>query len=412
MKEDIKTNINNPKELEKLYRTDKEIFKREFNSLYPELNENKLADFWNERLNYESSEISYGSKSELKTVFAASFIACLIAEVPSFLPVDREYFYTRNISFIVFPLLIFYFGRKNKLSFKKSLFVLFVILFSLVFINLMPDNKSDTLILSCIHLPLFLWFVLGYTYSGEQTDSSEKRLDYLRYNGDLTVITAIILIAGFILTGITIGLFSLIDLKIEGFYKNYILICGLAVTPIAGTYIVQTNPQLVNKVSPLIARMFCPLILITLVVYLTAIIVTGKDPYNDREFLLLFNGLLILVMAVIIFSAAESSRSERNRTEILILFLLSAVTIIVNVIALSAILFRISEWGITPNRTAVLGSNILILINLLLVTIKLFRTLRNKCDLSETEKAISAYLPVYFIWSAAVTFIFPVVFGF
>lgn len=412
MKEDIKTNINNPKELEKLYRTDKEIFKREFNSLYPELNENKLADFWNERLNYESSEISYGSKSELKTVFAASFIACLIAEIPSFLPVDREYFYTRNISFIVFPLLIFYFGRKNKLSFKKSLFVLFVILFSLVFINLMPDNKSDTLILSCIHLPLFLWFVLGYTYSGEQTDSSEKRLDYLRYNGDLTVITAIILIAGFILTGITIGLFSLIDLKIEGFYKNYILICGLAVTPIAGTYIVQTNPQLVNKVSPLIARMFCPLILITLVVYLTAIIVTGKDPYNDREFLLLFNGLLILVMAVIIFSAAESSRSERNRTEILILFLLSAVTIIVNVIALSAILFRISEWGITPNRTAVLGSNILILINLLLVTIKLFRTLRNKCDLSETEKAISAYLPVYFIWSAAVTFIFPVVFGF
>ena len=46
MKENIKLNIDNPQELEKLYRTDKSSFKREFNLLYPDLKENKIAEFW------------------------------------------------------------------------------------------------------------------------------------------------------------------------------------------------------------------------------------------------------------------------------------------------------------------------------------------------------------------------------
>ncbi len=117
-------------------------------------------------------------------------------------------------------------------------------------------------------------------------------------------------------------------------------------------------------------------------------------------------------MAIIVFSIAGTSRSERNRVEIIILFLLSVVTIIVNCVALSAILFRISEWGITPNRLAVLGGNILILINLLLVAFKLLRTIFNKSDVEEVEKIISKFLPVYSLWSVVVVFLFPLVFSF
>ena len=58
---DILTNIDNPRQLEKLYRDNKTAFKTEFNLLYPELTDNNLADYWHERLNYESSEISWGS---------------------------------------------------------------------------------------------------------------------------------------------------------------------------------------------------------------------------------------------------------------------------------------------------------------------------------------------------------------
>ncbi|MCH5600208.1 hypothetical protein [Niabella ginsengisoli] len=95
-----------------------------------------------------------------------------------------------------------------------------------------------------------------------------------------------------------------------------------------------------------------------------------------------------------------------------VLFLLSIVTILVNGIALSAILFRISEWGITPNRAAVLGSNVLVLINLLLVTAQLFKILFRKESLLHVGKSISWYLPVYFIWAIVVTFVFPFLFGF
>jgi len=149
-----------------------------------------------------------------------------------------------------------------------------------------------------------------------------------------------------------------------------------------------------------------------LAVYLIAILYSGKDPYNDRDSLLLFNGLLIGVLALIFFSIAESSKTSKNHVEILILFLLSIVTIIVNGVALSAILYRISEWGFTPNRTAVLGSNLLILINLLLVTTKLFKVFRKKANLSEVGNTIAFYLPIYFIWTIIVTFIFPLIFNF
>ena len=220
------------------------------------------------------------------------------------------------------------------------------------------------------------------------------------------------MIAGGILTGITIGLFELIGFKIEQFYRDYIVVFGLAAVPIVATYITQTNPQLVNKVSPVIAKIFSPLVLITLVVYLVAILISGKDPYKDRDFLMVFNFLLIGVMAIILFSVAETFKKNENRTGSFILFALSIVTVIVNGIALSAILFRISAWGITPNRLAILGGNILMLINLLIVTFKLFKNVSKKAGISEVENSISMFLPIYILWTIIVTFIFPLLFHF
>ena len=410
---DILTNIDNAKELEKLYRNDKTAFKEEFNLLYPELTDNKLADYWNERLNYKSSEISWGSHKELTFVIIASLVAGTIAKLPVLLNINPEFFYQRNIGFIIFPALTAYFIWKQSLSLKKIVFAGAAFLITLIFINLLPaDNKSDTLILSCIHLPLLLWSVLGFSYVGDNISSHSKRLDFLRYNGDLVIMAGLLVIAGGILTGITIGLFSVIGFDIKEFYFDYIVIAGGAALPIVATYITQTNPQLVNKISPVIAKIFSPLVLLTLVVYLVAILFSGKDPYKDRDFLMIFNFLLIGVMAIILFSVAETFKKSENRINSFFLSALSIVTVIVNGIALSAILFRISEWGITPNRLAVLGGNILMLTNLLIVTFKLIKNISKKADLSEVENAISMFLPVYILWTIIVTFIFPLLFHF
>ena len=412
-RDQILMKIENPWELEKLYQVNKTAFKTEFNLLYPELTDNKLADFWNARLNYEHSEISWGSKKELIFVIIASLLSAVIAKLPVLLNIDPDSFYQRNAGFIVFPVLTAYFIWKNSLSTKKIVIGATVFLVAVIFINLLPANdKSDSLILSCIHLPLFLWAVLGFSYAGNDIKSYNKRIDFLRYNGDLAIMSGLLLIAGGALTAITIGLFQLIDFKIQDFYSNYIVICGLAAVPIVATYLTQTNPQLVNRISPVIAKMFGPLVLITLVAYLVAIGFSGKNPYNDRNFLMVFNFLLIGVMAIILFSVAETRRNSENQANVLILFALSIITVIVNGIALSAILFRISAWGITPNRLAILGGNILMLINLLIITFRLFKNISKKTGISGVENSISMFLPVYMAWTIIVTFIFPFMFHF
>jgi len=413
MKEKILNNLNKPEQLEKLYRSNKITFKSTFQLIYPDIQENQIAQVWHERLNFEHDEISWGTSNELIFVLIASLLAGFIAKIPAFTTISEEFFYPRNIGFIVFPLLSAYFFWKQKINTQKLIIVSVAFLIAVFYINWLPnDAKSDTLILACIHLPLFLWAVLGFTFIGEKINDFQRRLDFLRYNGDLVVMCAIIVIAGVLLTIITLGLFKLIDIKIEELYFQYIVILEVAATPIIGTYLVQTNPQLVNKVSPVIAKIFTPLVLVTLIIYLSAVIWTGKDPYNDREFLLIFNLLLIGVMAIILFSIAEISQNKGSKLGTILLLSLSSVTIILNGIALSAILFRITEWGITPNRLAVLGSNLLILINLLMVTFRLFRSVKDRNELENVENSIARFLPIYAVWTIIVSFIFPLLFNF
>jgi hypothetical protein len=190
------------------------------------------------------------------------------------------------------------------------------------------------------------------------------------------------------------------------------VVFGLAASPIVGTYIVQTNPQLVNRVSPVIVKIFTPLVLLTLVVYLVPVLFSGKNLYRNRDFLITFNLLILGVMALILFSIAENFQKSDNRIGSTMLLALSVLTVLVNGLAFSAILFRISAWGFTPNRLAVLGGNLLILANLLLVTFRLFKHVTKQAAIQEVENSIALFLPLYSLWTVIVTFLFPLLFRF
>jgi len=413
MKKSIIDHLNDPGQLEKLYRSNKTVFKQTFNSLYPEIKGNPMAAYWNERLNYTEPEFGWGTRKDMLFLIMVSAIAGLIAKLPAILHLEEDYFYARNIGFIIFPGLTAYFIRKHQLPLKKILPMALASLLGLVFINLFPDlPESDTLLLSSMHLLLFLWVILGWAFMGGNGNHPRKWLGYMRYNGETVIMTTLILMGGGLLTALTIGLFAAIDIQIEKFYFDYIGIFGLCAAPIAGTYLTQANPQLVGKVSPVIAKIFSPLVLGMLLMYLLAMSFTGKDPYNDREFLLTFNGLLIGVMAIILFSVSEIADISNHKREIWVLLLLSVLTLIVNGIAVSAILFRISEWGMSPNRAAVLGGNVLILIHLVMVTFQLYQVTLKQGEITRVGETIGLYLPVYFIWSIFVTFLFPFLFGF
>jgi len=417
MKEKIRENINHPEILEKLYRENKKAFISDFENIYSEIKKYEVAKLWKVRLDYEKERdsISLFRGYDILILIAVCIITGFLAEIPKVFNINESsfLFYQKNMGIIFFFGLCLYaillnktYGI-NKLILSASLFLI-----PAIYINLLPsDPQSHSINLAYIHLPLLMWCIYGLIYINYNFRDKHKVIDYIKYNGDLAVIGTLIIIAGMILTGITIGLFSAIDMHVEIFYMDYVVIVGLVSAPVVTTFIIKKYPAITNRIAPIIANIFSPLVLITLIIYLAAIPVSRKDPYNDREFLLVFNLMLIGVMGIIVFSVSEISKARKQQFNKVILFVLSIVTIIIDLIALSAIFYRLGEYGISPNRIAVLGSNILIFGNLLLIMIDLFRVSFRNSGIEKVELTISGYLPVYAAWTVIVIFLFPAIFG-
>ena len=400
----IITNISNPAALEQLYRSNPAAFARAFEAVYPQISSQVSAHIWRERL--VVSTTSWGSMSDWVVVGIFALLAGFLMQLPDIFSISHDYYFPRNMSFIVMPGIGAYFAYKQGMSLRQLLAPLAILAASILFINLLPE-KSTTLLLTCLHIPILIWLSVGYIFAGSDPG---KRMDFLRYHGDLVVMTTVIGLAGGLFTALTINLFNLIQLKIEDFYFRYLVLSILPSVPLFATFLVRQNASLVSKISPVIARIFTPLVTITLAIFLVAIIYSGKDPYNDREFLLLFNGVLIGVMALILFSLGEATKQNASRVHQYFLFALAVLAIIDNGIALSAIGFRLMEYGITPNRLAVLGSNALVMVHMMITTQKLWSFLKGNERIEAVEKSLTSYLPFYAVWAAIVSFVFPLLF--
>jgi len=361
------------------------------------------------------------SRSDVVYLVVVCLVTGFLMKIPQlFNGVPETNFYERNAGLIVLlGLSAYWFLTSKRLSVKHLIFPLAIFAVSAVYINLLPPvhysetavNHGYSITLACIHLPLFLWCLYGYIFIGFDATNLSKRMDFIIYNGDIAMLSALILIAGGGLTGMTYALYSAIGMDISRFYAEYIIVLGLVSAPLVATFIVQHYPLVMRKLAPTIAGIFSPLVLITLVAFLISVVVTGKDPYNDRDFLLVFNLMLLGVMALIVFSVSETSLNKRQRYSVWMLLALSVVSLVVDGVALSAILYRLGEFGFTPNRTAVLGSNLLIFGNLVLISIDLFKVAFNRGEFSGVERTVSRYLPLYAVWTLIVAFGFPFIFG-
>lgn len=359
------------------------------------------------------NESSLFSKADLLFLAVSVFLAGCLVKLPAVFNWNEEYFYPRNIGFIVFPFIMAFFSRKQNVI-VKSLVIPFAVLgIAALYINMLPDNeKSDTLVLSCIHLPILIWSFVGYAFTGNDLSKLSDRVAFLRFNGDLVVMSSVLALAGALFTVITMGLYELIGIDIREFYVNYVVAWGVPAIPLLATVLVTNQTGLVGRVSPIIAKIFTPVVGLSLAIFLGAVISTGKDPYNDREFLMVFNALLIGVMAIILFSLSEMSKGRMNSIQIFFLVVLAILTVIDNGMALSAILYRVGKYGMTANRLAVLGSNLIMLANLILISYQLIRVIQNKSTVEKVETVMAQFLPLYTIWCGVVVFVFPLAFGF
>jgi hypothetical protein len=417
MKEIFKEIIDDPDKLERLYREDKKSFESDFREIYPEIQNTEAAKIWKSRLDFEI--FSDKPKKLFGTDFYIMIGVCLFAgilikipELFNFNALSYNY-YEKETGIIFFLGLTLYTILGNKNFSRKNLYItLLIFIISALYINLLPYQAgSATIKLVFIHMPFLTWCLYGFVYADFELHNYNKRIDFIRHNGDLAVLGGLIILAGGVLMAITIALFEAIGIPAGKFYFEYIVQIGFVSAPVVASYVLKNYSILTNKIAPVIANLFSPLVMVTLIIYLTAMAITGKDPYNDREFLFIFNIMLIGVMALIVFSISETSMIRKQRINELVLFILSIVTIIVNLVALSAIFYRLNEFGFSPNRSAILGSNILVFVNLILITIDLYKINFRKAEIERVDLTISKYIPVYLIWVLIVIFLFPFVFG-
>lgn len=347
-------------------------------------------------------------------ILSAVLVAALI-RIPQLFGFDAgaSFFYEKNAALIVFLGIALYVILTAE-TLRKNHLIATLIFYAVctVYINLLHANiNKDVMQLVYLHLPLLLWCFYGLVFIGFDRKDKGKRMAYIQYNGKMAILGAVLMIAGFILSAVTMGLFSAIDMNIENFYMEYIAMTGVAIAPIAVTYIIEKYPRITHKIIPLVANIFSPLVTIIQIVFLTVMFVTAKSPFNDREFLMVINALLAVVTALVVFSITGTAAEKTQRFLPVMLFALTAVTLITNLVALSAIIYRLGEFGLTPNRTAVLGINLLIFVHLVLMAIDLFKTVSGKREIQRVERTTARYLPVYALWTLIVVFLFPWIFA-
>ena len=121
MKNNILAHIDNPAQLEKLYRENNNEFRKQFNEIYPNHKDKIGLQVWNERLNFESEKIALGSKNEILAVMVFILIGGLVANIPNITGINEESFFSKNVALLVFSILSAYFIWRQKINLNKIL---------------------------------------------------------------------------------------------------------------------------------------------------------------------------------------------------------------------------------------------------------------------------------------------------
>lgn len=413
MENRLTKNIHNPEQLELLYREDRNRFKKEITEIAGQF-DTELVNFWKIRLAKNQPEVHNGLlKIDLAIMLGISILTAILAKVPQIFPaINTEFFYLRDLPWIMLNGIILYTMWVNRtFVFRQILVYALLLIVSVVYINLLPDSQSDSILLAIIHLPLLLWCFWGLTWMSFDYMDHGKRMNFIRFNGELIIMTGLILIAGGLLTAITLSLFSAIGMEISKFYIQYIALSGAVAAPVVSFFLIRMYPDITRKVAPVIARVFTPVVLISLFAYLISLIFSKISILENREFLIIFNAMLIAVLSIIIFSISELDKEKVRNENVLILFILAILAIIINAIALVAITSRLFD-GITPNRIAVITTNILVFVNLVIMAGKLYRCYFKGAPLESVERSVGKYLTVYAAWTVIAVFILPIIFTF
>ncbi len=328
-------------------------------------------------------------------------------------PPSDASFYLRNLSLFVLPFLAGFFALKRGLH-RRGWYGL-AVPFALggLVVNLAPfSSASHTGTLAAIHLPIALWLMVCYAYAGGRWRLHEQRMNYVRFSGEWFIYYALMALGGGALMGLTLFIFNAIGLDAKRALQEWVLPCGAMGAVIIGAWLVEYKQSVIENMAPVLTRLFTPLFTALLLIFMTAMILTGNPIRVDREVLIGFDLLLVVVLGLLLYAiSARDPQAPPGRFDLLQLLLVTCA-LIVDAFALWAIAARISEFGFSPNKTAALGLNVLLLVNLAWSAVLYARFLGRRAPFPRLERWQTAYMPAFAVWAWFVTALFPVIFSY
>lgn len=367
----------------------------------------------------ESVEDQRGPRSATKeflVMLACAVGAALAIKIPALLGLDfggdDGSFYARNLSLFVLPFLTLYFIWKRGLSTQRMIGLAAIFAAGAVFANVYPfAREGSTEILTAIHVPIVLWLAVGVACVGGDWLSNARRMEYVRFTGEWLISFALIALGGGVLIALSAGVFNAIGIDIEPVMEAWILSCAAGAVIVAA-WLVETRRNLIGGMAPMLARVFTPLFAVMLVALLVGVVGTGGIIEIEREVLILFDLLLVIVLALLLYAISAREPMKKPGVFDWIQLLLVGCALAVDVVALYNIAARLSEYGFSANRTAAIGLNLILLVNLVWSAVLQTGFLRSRHGFESVERWQMRYMPVYALWAAIIVIAFPPLFGF
>jgi hypothetical protein len=327
--------------------------------------------------------------------------------------IDDETAIMRNVGLLVLPFLAGYFAWKRKLTWRVAAALLIPFALLAVVLNVYPfEPMGSTEFLAASHAIVALWALVSVAYAGGRWRSDARRMDYVRFTGELAIYYVLLALGGGVLIGLTFGTLALVGVDFEPVLEAWILPFAVPGALIVAAWLVEAKQNVVENIAPVLTRVFTPLTIVMLLVFLGAFSTAGGLLDVDRELLILMDAVLVLVLSLLLYSiSARDALAPPGLFDVLQVVLVVAA-LAVDAVALTAMLTRIAEFGFSANKVAALGLNLVLLVHLAWSAWLSVGFLRGARTFGPVERWQTRYLPAYAVWAVIVVVVFPPVFAF
>ncbi|OEJ16425.1 hypothetical protein A9495_00820 [Brachyspira hampsonii] len=328
--------------------------------------------------------------------------------------------------------LIFYinknFNLKNILiTFLSVVFILIVDLSTNFFIQSAAIDNNDFFvqisIIKYIFNNIIFFIILALSYNGFQVLNSKSISEFFTFSADISIFAG--LIAGIVST--VFGIFAAIVLflmkDIIGSIDDEVIIKLIV---LSGSFFTSLFPFLVytvyrnikTNISIYLSRILMPFSLLFIFILLILLLMPDISPYDNRVSFILYNIMLAVIVLNMFFIRIDYKSSIFTKALYIVLPL---IAIIFDILVLTSSLYRLIEYGISPNKITLIGTNLVMLGNLIFITffnIKSILIIFKKPDSIPNIKEITIgdtksvfYIYIYGAWSFIVCFIIPILFS-